>query len=99
MLFRSQDEIYVQPYPGPGRRTVVSTEGGFDPVWSRDGQELFYRNGNRMMAVKIATAPRFTASMPQTLFESAFLSDTPASGSRTYDVSLDGQRFLMVEGS
>ncbi|HXV61680.1 MAG TPA: protein kinase [Vicinamibacteria bacterium] len=93
-----QDEIYVQPYPGPGRRTVVSTEGGFDPVWSRDGQELFYRNGNRMMAAKIATAPRFTASMPQTLFEGAFLTDIPASGSRTYDVSPDGQRFLMVEG-
>ena len=93
-----QDEIYVQPYPGPGTRTVISTEGGYGPVWSRDGKELFYRNGDRMMAVTVETEPRFSASMPKMVFQGAFLSNVlPGSGSRTYDVSADGQRFLMLE--
>jgi dipeptidyl aminopeptidase/acylaminoacyl peptidase len=96
-----QDEIYVQPYPGPGTRTVISTAGGYGPVWSRDGKELFYRNGDRMMTVTVETEPqfsRFVASVPAILFEGEFLSDpNAASGSRTYDVSADGQRFLMVE--
>ena len=88
----------MQPYPGPGGRTVISTEGGYGPVWSRDGKELFYRNGDRMMAVRVVTEPRFSASMPETLFEKASLSEGSAEGgSRTYDVSPDGQRFLMVE--
>ncbi len=104
-----EDEIYVQPYPGPGTRTVISTEGGYGPVWSRDGKELFYRNGNRMMAVTVemkarsstsstsSTSSNFSASSPEMLFEGEFLSEPSASGSRTYDVSADGQRFLMVE--
>ena len=96
-----QNEIYVQPYPGPGTRTVISTEGGYGPVWSRDGKELFYRNDDRMMAVTVETEPRasrFSASVPEMLFEGAFLSEAnPDSGSQTYDVSADGQKFLMVE--
>jgi Tol biopolymer transport system component len=47
-------EVHVQPFPGPGRQ--ISTEGGTEAVWSRDGRELFYRNGSRMMAVAIDTA-------------------------------------------
>lgn len=89
----------MQPYPGPGPRTVISTDGGFDPVWSRDGKELFYRKGDRMMAVSLDTEPRFRAGIPQPLFEGAFQKEANIeSGSRTYDVSPDGQRFLMVEG-
>jgi hypothetical protein len=93
-----RDEVYVQPFPGPGPRTVVSTDGGREPVWSRRGDELFYRNSDRMMVVKVETEPRFRVSIPETLFEGKFANEPVlASGSQTYDVSPDGQRFLMVE--
>ncbi len=74
-------EIYVQPYPGPGGKWQISTEGGTEPTWNPNGSELFYRSGNKMMAVEITTRPSFTS--PAT---------TP-----NYDVSLDGQRFLMLK--
>ena len=85
-----RSEIYVQPYPGPGAKLQISTEGGDGPVWPRNGRELFYRNGNKMMAVEIATQPSFSAGTPSMLFE---ISAT----SGQYDVSSDGQRFLMVQ--
>ena len=40
-----RDEVYVQPFPGPGRKWLISTDGGINPVWSRDGRELFYHQG------------------------------------------------------
>ena len=52
-----QFETYVRPYPGPERTIQVSTAGGTHPKWSRDGRELFYRNGNKMMAVDVSTTP------------------------------------------
>ena len=45
--------VYVQPYPGPGRKLQISTEGGNQPVWSPDGRTLYYRHGDRMMAVDV----------------------------------------------
>ena len=49
-----RNEIYVRPYPTPGGQFPISTDGGSEPIWSRDGRELFYRNGNKMMAVAVA---------------------------------------------
>jgi len=57
-------EVYVQPYPGPGGKWQISTEGGVEPVWARNGRELFYRNGDQMMAVEITTDPIFSAGRP-----------------------------------
>ena len=48
-----QREVYVQPYPGPGGKWQISTNGGQEPVWNPEGSELFYRSGSRMMAVAI----------------------------------------------
>jgi Tol biopolymer transport system component/tRNA A-37 threonylcarbamoyl transferase component Bud32 len=48
-------EVYVQPYPGPGGKWQISTEGGMEPVWNPNGRELFYRSGDKMMVVDIAT--------------------------------------------
>ena len=48
-----RQEIYVQPFQMPGRRWLISTDGGNEPVWSRDGRRLFYVNGDKMMAVDI----------------------------------------------
>jgi eukaryotic-like serine/threonine-protein kinase len=90
-------EIYVQPYPGPGGKWQISTEGGTEPVWNRNGRELFYRSDDKMMAVEIATQPGFAAGTPRMLFEGRY---APAPfPTANYDVSPDGQRFLMVKPS
>jgi len=90
-------EIYVQPYPGTGGKRQISTEGGTEPVWNRNGRELFYRSGDRMMAVEIATQPGFDVGKPRVLFEGQYL---PTPGTLpNYDVSPDGQRFLMLKPS
>jgi Tol biopolymer transport system component len=88
-------EIYVQSYPGPGGKWQISTEGGTEPVWNPNGRELFYRSGDKMMAVDIATQPSFTAGKPRVLFEGQY-APTPAT-LPNYDVSPDGQRFLMLK--
>ena len=81
-------EVYVQTYPGPGGKWRVSSGGGYDPRWNRNGREMFYQSGDKMMAVDIITSPSFSASAPKMLFEGQDLG---------WDVSPDGQRFLMVK--
>jgi hypothetical protein len=93
----AHNEIYVQSYPGPGGKWQISTEGGTEPVWNRNGRELFYRNGNKMMAVDVATQPTFAGGKPRVLFEGPYV-PTPATFPN-YDVSPDGQRFLMLKPS
>jgi len=89
-------EVYAQPYPGPGGKYQISTDGGTEPVWNPNGRELFYRNDDKMMAVDIATQPSFSVGKPRMLFEGPYLSLTATIPS--YDVSADGQRFLMLKG-
>jgi Tol biopolymer transport system component len=90
-------EIYVQPYPGPGGKWQISTEGGTEPVWNPNGKELFYRSGNKMMAVDIATQASFVAGKPRMLFEGLYV--PPPVPIQNYDVSPDGQRFLMLKST
>ncbi|HEV2201728.1 MAG TPA: protein kinase [Bryobacteraceae bacterium] len=92
-----RNEIYARPYPGPGGKYQISTEGGTEPVWNPKGRELFYRAGNKMMAVDVSTQPGFSAGKPRVLFEGAYV-PTPRSFPN-YDVSPDGQRFLMVKAT
>ncbi len=80
--------VYVLPFPGPGGKRQISTEGGGDPQWARDGQELFYLNGNQMMVVDIETEPAFRAGTPTLLFESNFIADVGRIA--RYDVTADG---------
>ena len=87
-------EIFVQPFPGPGGKRQVSTEGGFEPAWNRNGRELFYRVGNRMMVVPVTLTPTFSADAPRVLFEGRFAKI--GWGERDYDVAPDGSRFLMI---
>lgn len=86
-------EIYVLPYPGPGGKWQISTEGGREPVWARNG-ELFYRNGDKMMSVGTTSKANFSADTPKVLFEGnyATYNTMPA-----YDVTPDGQRFLLAK--
>jgi serine/threonine-protein kinase len=99
-----QLEVYVQAHPGPGRRYRVSTDGGMSPVWRGDGRELFY--GRRvfaipgqeataveMMAVSVNPQPSLTLGTPSVLFSGPYQMNGPARG---YDVTSDGQRFLMI---
>ena len=88
-------EIYVQPYPGPGGKWLISTEGGTEPNWNPNGRELFYRNGDKMMAVDIATRPSFAAGKARVLFAGPY--ELSPATSPDYDVSPDGQRFLMLK--
>jgi len=72
-------------------------DSGTEPLWNRNGRELLYRSGNKMMAVQVETQPSFSASKPTMLFEREYAaSQFPATGI-AYDVSSDGQRFLMVK--
>ncbi len=88
-----RDEVFVQPFPGPGGKWTISTDGGSEPVWARNGRELFYRNGDRMMAVSVEIKPGFSPGRPRQLFEGRYMREQ---FHQNYDVSPDGQRFLMV---
>lgn len=86
-------EVYLQPYPGPGERWLVSTNGGREPVWSTNGKELFYRTGSSMMAVSVEIEPLFTLGTPRLLFEEQYFSQDMAPN---YDVLPDSQQFVMI---
>jgi dipeptidyl aminopeptidase/acylaminoacyl peptidase len=88
-------EIYVRPFQSAGGKIQISTAGGDEPMWSRDGRELFYVNGDKMMAVEIHTQPTFTAGTPQLLFTGRYQSSP--NGVAAYDVSPDGKRFLKIQ--
>jgi hypothetical protein len=87
----------VRPFPGPGAPVRVSPDGGHDPVWSRDGKELFYHNGPKLLSARVVSqAPDFRVEPPQVLFEGGFVYDDTDPGLRFFDVAPDG-RFLMIE--
>jgi hypothetical protein len=92
-----RDEVHVRSYPGPGGKQQISNEGG-SQVWARDGRELFYRNGNRLMAVAVETEPEFSAGRPTRLFEETFDVGSPSGVdySSNYDIKADGDRFVMI---
>ena len=89
-------EVYVQEYPEPGAKHTISIGGGVQPKWSPDGSELFYRTigGNQMMVAGVTTTPTFQAMAPRILFEGQY--EQALSGATNYDVSSDGQRFVMI---
>ena len=89
-------EVWVRPFPGPGSPTRVSPAGGHDPVWARNGRELFYQQGQKLMAAEVTgSSGALQFKTPHLLFEGGFISWEP-NAPRSYDVSPDG-RFLMIE--
>ena len=92
-----QREIYIRPYPGPGGQATVSVGGGREPIWSPNG-EVFYRSpaGDRMFAVSAATAPALKVGPPLLLFEAPYYISPTNSPRPQYDVTPDGQRFLLI---
>jgi Tol biopolymer transport system component len=94
-LVTGRDEIYVQPFPGPGPRQPISTGGGKSPLWSHDGKELFYVTPGALLVVDVTTAPSFSASAPRTLYTGRFR-DT-VNGNTPFSITTDGQHFLRVQ--
>ncbi len=97
-----RSEIYVQPFPGMGRRELVSIDGGSQPAWARSGRELFFVAPGpgrtfRMMVVDIRLGDVFTVGKPRVLWEAMSLRYPAGTGGRTYDVAPDGRRFLMTQ--
>ena len=88
------NEVHVRPFPNVNDgKWVVSTSGGVAPVWSPDGRELFYINGTTMMSVAVdGRGGAFRFAAPTALFSGPF-----ETGSPNFDISPDGQYFLMVE--
>ena len=92
-----RNEIYVRPFPDINAGLwQISTAGGMQPLWSRNGRELFYRNGDALMIVSVETEPGFMPGTPRVLFEGNF---SAPQGGRAYDISPDGERFLMMRDS
>lgn len=86
-----QWEIYVSEFPSMERSWQISTNGGQDPRWGKDGKELFFERGSSFYAVSVETDSNFSHGTPKVLFEGNY-NFAPM---RSYDVSADGQRFLM----
>ena len=96
-------KVYVQAFPGPGPKIQISIDGGTDPVWKQNGGELYYRDGDSMMAVTVSGATTFNAGPPQELWKGHYshgMSSScgaPGATSSNYDVAADGKRFLMIK--
>lgn len=82
-------EVYVVPFPKKGGKWQISSGGGFRPMWSRNGKELTYTQGSRLMTVSVSLPPTFDFSAPKKLC------DLPPS-SRVFDIMPDGQRFAIA---
>jgi Tol biopolymer transport system component len=90
-------EIYVVPFPTASGRWQVSSAGGQEPRWRQDGKELFYISAEgKMMAVQVTTGASFEASSPVALFQTHRRQPVSAQDVFSYDVSGDGQRFLIL---
>ena len=94
----NEDRIYVRALREGGEVFPISTGPGVEAVWSRDGRELFYRNGDQLWVVDVETEPGFRAGSPSMLFEAPYIHGNDGANPN-YDVSLDGQHFLMVQQS
>jgi serine/threonine protein kinase len=97
-----QREIYVRPFPEVDKgRWQVSTNGGDSPLWSPDGRELFYRNGDAVMTVTVRTEPTFSLETPKILFRGTYVSYEAIMWSQIlsnpWDIDPDGKRFLMIK--
>ncbi len=89
-------EIHVAPFPGPGGNWKVSNAGGSEPRWRRDGTELFYlAPDGKLMAVAVKAGSTFEADVAKPLFQIHPREHISAADLFSYDVSTDGQRFLV----
>jgi hypothetical protein len=86
-------EVHIQSFPAAGIRIQVTRDGGEAPLWASNS-ELFFWNGDRLFAIPVRTTPELTIGEPEALFTSRRYTTNQ---SQAYDVTADGQRFLMVK--
>ena len=86
-------EVYVQPFPGPGAKWLISTNGGREPVWATDSRTIYYRDEGSLMSATVDTAPTFQVGPSRRVLDLPSAGDAPG---RSYDVSPDGQRFAFI---
>lgn len=90
-----RSEVYVRPFPGPGAKHQVSSQGGGQPLWSKDMGRLYYRWEDQVWTADVRIADGFSTGKPRLLFERPGYS--PGAPCRSWDLSADGRRFLMVK--
>jgi serine/threonine-protein kinase len=98
----SPPDIYVRPFPEGAPVQRISTDGGWAPLWSPDGRQLFYRSPvagepfttSRWMVVDVVTQPAFRPSRPRLLFQGSYADELYV---RNFDITPDGERFLLVQ--
>ncbi len=86
-------EAYVRPFPGPGGKWAVSTNGGDEPLWNPNGKEILYRDGTNVVAVTVTTTPTFSVVSRKLLFEDKY----DNAGTQDWHVFPDGNHFAMVK--
>jgi len=93
-------EVYVRSYPGPGEKIRISTAGGFEPMWTPNGREIVYRSGTlerqQFFAAAIRASSTFQADAPRLLFDTKGGTYEATVPTRSWDMSADGQRFLLL---
>jgi Tol biopolymer transport system component len=88
-------EVWVRPFPGKGGKWQISNDQGQEPIWSKDGKQLFYRRVNQVWVADIKTEGGFSPGKPRLLFEPRGMAmNNPL---RHWDLEPDGQGFLMVQ--
>lgn len=93
-----KDEVFVRPFPGPGSRVQISSAGGTEPVWSRDGKRIYYRNADKVIEADVTPGAALSLGARRPAFSLTNLpSATMARGSATYDVSPDGKRIVFAQ--
>ncbi len=91
------EEVYVRPFPDvEAGRWLISDDGGTEPLWARNGEELFFRRDGAVIAVPIQTEPGFSVGNPEVVIEGPYFQG-PNAGGRSYDYSLEADRFLMID--
>jgi eukaryotic-like serine/threonine-protein kinase len=91
-----RSEVYVQSFPASGAKIPVSVSGGLQPIWSRDGRELYYREGDWLMSVPVS-GPTFTPGVPTRMLMLAAGTYNLDQNFADYDVAADG-RVLAIRG-
>jgi hypothetical protein len=92
-----EEAVTVQPFPGPGGRTQVSTGAGAQPVWTRDGTRLIYRTGGWFIAARVQTAPTFAVLARDTVSRDEYVYATNPHAN--FDVSLDGRHLVALRAT
>jgi serine/threonine protein kinase len=78
------------------RDTRLQRDGGVEPAWAPGGREIFYRTADSLMAAPVATQPALSVGTARALFPDHYDRWSREDGSRNYDVSPDGSRFLFI---